>query len=210
MTIQEVMKRYFDWMVNFVIVPSPSGGSMIPLRLGYRYNHSLLLDFLNKMDFIVPVDFGSVDVDRVRDATSMRVEFLLDLKTEGVDCGELSDQMVLPSSVSVLEILVAFARKIESCVMGDSEKGDRTGVWFWTMIYNLKLINISDEAFQSTRGITRWTIQDIVNRWMMREYHVLGDGSLFPLRNQMVNQQKLSMWSQMLSYMCDGSLRGEF
>lgn len=104
----ETENAYFEWLIEHVC--------------GGRYNKLLryrrLLLWLHKTEFIYS---NPMDSNRVDDAVDFRRRF-----------GYLGKE----HSCSVLEMMVALAVRCEEHIMGNQEIGDRTGEWFWEMIYN--------------------------------------------------------------------------
>ena len=61
--------------------------------------------------------------------------------------------------------------------MDDTAYGNRTGQWFWGMIFNLGLGGMYDGQFDQNYAI--W----VLDRFMRREYDMNGDGGLFTVEN---------------------------
>ena len=78
-----------------------------------------------------------LDKNRVDDAEQLRFEFLRDF----------DERAHFDSPISVLEVLVALAKRCEDNIMHDPDYGDRTHEWFWEMITNLGLDGMKNRYF---------------------------------------------------------------
>ena len=95
--------------------------------------------------------------------------------------------------MSVLEVLVAFAMRIDDDIMYDGNL--HASKWFFIMIDNLGMTNFIDDDL----GLT-WTIDDeeqIIDIWMSRQFSPDGKGSIFPTRFTTFDQRNVEMWYQM-------------
>ena len=108
---------------------------------------------------------------------------------------------------SVLEVLVAFAMRIERQVMGDDDLGDRTATWFWEMMRNLSLAKMTNDSFNLDE------VNRILDVWLDRKFDSNGRFSPFPLnqggplmgqfcpKNANLDQKTVDLWYQMQTYM---------
>lgn len=114
-------------------------------------NYTLLLDELYDIPFryVVPSD-----QNRIEDAYALRSEFL-----------DSYDWPRITNKASVLEVLIALARKIDEDLMYDEEFGDRTEEWFWVMVRNLGIC-LSNSHYDSQ------FVEERVNQWMDRTPYV--------------------------------------
>lgn len=88
---------------------------------------------------------------------------------------------------NVFEALVAIALAMENRIMTNSELGDRTVLWFWSMLENLEVV-YTDYDFDE-----EYT-EAIIERWLSRNYDRNGDGSPFPLKNSGEDLRNASIW----------------
>lgn len=165
---QATQEAYFNWLVDHVC-----GGRYIKLL---RYGR--LLRWLHKTEFIY---FNPMDLNRVHDAIDFRRRF-------GYEGG---------NSCSVLEMMVALAVRCEEHIMGDSDIGDRTGEWFWEMIYNLGLENMDDANFDPEY------VDTVTARLLHREYGRNGEGGLFTVTNRAEDMRTVDIWYQMAWYLAE-------
>lgn len=95
---------------------------------------------------------------------------------------------------SVLEMMVALAIRCEEDIMHNPLMGDRTQQWFWKMIVNLGLGGMRDEFYDEQQA------DDILSRFIHRDYSSEGRGGLFVARNCPHDMRSLEIWDQMCWY----------
>jgi len=95
----------------------------------------------------------------------------------------------LLGNCTILEVLIALAKRIAFMTSDSAEEEDDVGYWFWRMIDNLGMTN-KDEINEH-----------ILTIWMERRFKFNGEGSPFPLRKCDKNQTNIEIWYQMQSYM---------
>jgi hypothetical protein len=170
--IPKFKRAYFRWMVKQVTV-NPG-----------HYSYRKLLKYLDSVPFywLVPMD-----VNRAEDAYDMRQDFA----DSGLYLQEFVDNARDAGDASVLEVLLAFARRIDDDIMWDETQGYRADVWFWEMIENLGIC-INDSDFAKNRQF----IEKKVTLFMQR----YGDNWLFPLKKCHQDQKTMDLWMQMNRY----------
>lgn len=95
---------------------------------------------------------------------------------------------------SVLELLVSLSRHVEKTLMTNTEYGDRTAKWFWTMLINLGLNE------QTNSSLDEEFIKATIDRWLKHKYEPNGDGSPFPLKNPPTNLRGCTIWQMLMWY----------
>jgi hypothetical protein len=183
MADSELLNTYYHWLCRGVdIGPEYSKLSSYLFDYPFRWCHDH-------------------DAQRATDGRDLRYYF-------GCEVG-INDYIDIGRSdwVSVLEVLVAFSKRIELQVMGDDELGDRTATWFWDMMRNLSLTRMTNDAFDVN------VINQILDVWLDRKFQSDGKFSPFPLdqfgpksgplaQKSGPNDQRLvDMWYQMQTYM---------
>lgn len=170
--------EYFDWMYDLVCNDKYS-------KLSYRK----LLTHLHKLEFtyIIPMD-----KNRAGDGTNLRYRFAYERYHNDIHkvMNYLDD-----GPCSVLEMLIALAIRCEEQIMDDPDIGDRTGQWFWNMLVNLGLGGMSDSKFNEQRT------DEIVGKFLNREYEENGEGGLFTLKHCGYDLRTVEIWYQMLWYL---------
>lgn len=169
-----VKSDYFEWMYEL----------MCESRFSRTVSYRQLLTFLHDTEFVYFVPY---DENRAEDGIGLRYHFCMIH-----DCLDL--EYCLAGPCSVLEMMVALAIRCEE-TMDDPEKGDRTSQWFWTMITNLGLGSMNDGNF------SEWQVNDVVTRFLEREYEPDGRGGLFRVRGWHRDMRSIEIWHQLLAYM---------
>ena len=126
-----------------------------------------------------------MDENRDQDAIELRRSFLID-----TDRDEFRDLWDNPRSV--LEVLVAFSKRIEIEITGEPGE-DCLGRWFWVMLKNLGIL-------MPDRRFNRDIVESNVDVWLERKFDESGRGGIFPLKNWRNDQRKTDMWYQMHAY----------
>ena len=166
---------YFDWLC--VIVHANE-------QTLYWYD---ILRLLERTEFVVT---HSKDVNRVEDAKGLRNEYRAIFGPYGG---------IPEGPASVLEVLIALAQRGEWDVMHDPELGDRTYVWFWTMIYNLGL-----DQFAYRGALDRLDVDlkvtKILENFMARKYAKDGKGGIFQNKTGQIDMRKEELWNQICYY----------
>ena len=178
MTRNEVVDKYFDWMVILVC--------------GQRYSKHIsydrLLADLHNMDFIWIV---ANDGNRASDGAKLRRRFAL---RQGFEDDSYICEC-LDGPCSMLEMMVALAIRCEETIMDDPLVGDRTGQWFWGMIVSLGLGSMIDSRYD------RDFVRDVIDRFLHRDYEPDGTGGLFKINGCKHDLRKVEIWIQLLWYL---------
>lgn len=179
MTRDELNNRYFDWMYQLVCSRKYTRG------LSYQK----LLNHLHGIDFYYTI---GMDGNRADDGIELRYRFGHENSYEESMIASYLDNR----PCSVLEMMLALAIRCEEQIMDDPDIGDRTGRWFWDMIGNLDLGSMSDSIFD------RNYVNDVVFRFLDRDYERNGEGGLFTVDNGR-DLRSVEIWYQMLWYLND-------
>ncbi len=165
---------YFRWLIELI---------------GDKYiegNYQKLLWKLYSTDYIWELDY---DRNRAADGLFLRhiyarsTGFLVNFDIENRPC-------------TMLEMMIALARKAEDDIMHDPDFGDRTGYWFWTIIQNLGL-DIYDDSYFFESEIDR-----ILDVFLHHRYAKNGSsGGAFPVKTKTRDLRKTDLWWQMNSYL---------
>ena len=176
----EVRDRYLAWLTTYV-----TDG------LSGRYSFNKLLWALYDIDFYAIV---SNDDNRATDGERLREEFAVGSSGEMLDTSTIFEK-----PCSVLEMLIALSIRIDDEIMWNPDKGDRSAHWFWEMIGNLGLNDLSDDRFEANDGYLR--VRMSVGEMLGRTYSTDGIGGLFPLPGFEGNMREMEIWYQMNAYM---------
>lgn len=153
---------YFEWLIAFVADEDDSE------------RFSLLFEFLFRHEYIwiLPRDRS-----RASDGVNLRSRYI-------EETGYLN---VIDGECSWLEMLVALSIRGETEIMMNSQYGDRTALWFWTMMESVNLDNMSDDKYSSS--LVSGRIDEIIN----------GIRFLWPQVRD-VDYSHVEIWYQMLWY----------
>lgn len=198
--IERAQTLYFNWLCDMVHVDNYCGKSWY-----------FLAKILHNIEFywVLPND-----ENRAIHGVKLRQVWMENIEEQAEDLGVGHPMFPLDSLTgpcSVLEMLVGLAVSIESEIMMNQEKGNRTAVWFWEMIINLLYENCRDELqIQGPFEVPlfyRWSdrfidekcgemLQMFVVKIMDRTYDECGLGGLFPLKAMDEDQRNVEIWYQ--------------
>jgi hypothetical protein len=147
-----------------------------------------LLAQLHHKRFVSKVKYDS---NRVQDGIDLRREFL---DVTGFDPGPdwLEDNV---PQCSFLELMIVLARRLAF------DGGGEPNSWFWELVDNLELTPYWDRPRRSR--LSERTIDDILNRVVLREYDPDGRGGFFPLRYPSEDQRGVELWYQLSAYVLE-------
>ena len=131
------------------------------------------------------------DENRALDGLSLRVEF-------GMLNGKSELDSKLDSSrypCSILEMMVALAKRCETEIMEDMDIGRRVGRWFKVMLRNLGVNYERDDIYDEE------FVEFIIAEFLNRGYEPNGNGGLFFVSNTDVDFRKVEIWYQMHAYL---------
>lgn len=182
--MSQIEARYFNWMLRIV------SSRKYPKRFYHK-----LLNFLHSVEFTYTI---AMDGNRASDGIDLRYRFGYEY---GIEQAEIAYRLDY-KPCSVLEMLVALSNRCEESIMADDAEGDRTGLWFWSMLENLGLTVFDDANFDERK------VNDILERFLHREYASNGEGGLVTLNNAPKDLRQVEIWYQLMWYF-DDILKGE-
>lgn len=177
------MQYYFEWLCEKVDLFDPD------------HPKKIIAKMLWETEFY---DLLSMDYNRILDARNLRMVY----------CPELSP-VVRDSTVSVLEVLIAFSYRIENDLFGRNFDEANPSKWFYEMVENMFGMDICLlEDMSIYRAIVvddNLTIHDFlhkrIEKVLERTYEYTGKGGLFPLKKCAKDQRMEDLWYQMQAYM---------
>lgn len=170
MSKNEINKLYFEWMCQKIA--------------DRRNNYKKLLERLHNTEFFYIME---EDENRLEDGLNLRHRF-------EYETGFKDRYGDLDKPCSVLEMMIALSIRLEEQFMVDTDKGNRVGQWFWEMIVNLGLGQMTDSNFDSNK------VDLIIYRFMNREYTRNGKGGLFVIKKKNEDVRKYELWCQACWY----------
>lgn len=171
----QIRNDYKNWLIGLTCSWCSSHG-----------NYTRLMEYLYSREFI-PVYCN--DENRAKDGIEMRFRFVESTGIPGYSYRDVYNY--LTDGCSMLEMMAALARRCEDHIMGDPDIGDRSGVWFFDMITNMHLDEMSDEHFDIS--IAEQIVDNVINH----NYAPNGDGGLFSINNPNIDMRKAEIWYQM-------------
>lgn len=176
--IQGVLHEYFEWLYNIVC------SNEYYDTVSYRE----LLYFLLNYEYVY---YYEMDKNRASDGIDLRYRFANDC---GYDYNFIA-QYLDNRPCSVLEMMIALALDMEENVMSDPEYGNRTAQWFWGMIVNLKIGNMTDDKFNQKNVASK------ITKFMTHQYKRNGEGGLFTIHNTNFDMRTHEVWVQATTYL---------
>lgn len=168
---KSIWADYKDWLLDQVGFSNES--------------YDLLMDELHNSPFIFLI---SRDANRAEDGVYLRGDFAEERGCHPNFAGD--------TECSVLEMLVALAKRIDSEYIGDPSD-EHPEIIFWEMLSNLGLDKCSNRRFRRNH------VQNILTIWLRRDFERNGDGSIFPIRHPNRDQTEIEIWSQMNEYLTE-------
>lgn len=166
--------QYYDWLSSFANLSA----------------HSLLLKklYLTPFEWIIPFDANRAD-----DGIDLRYRFGREHGiSDAIIATELDD-----CPCSILELIVALALRIEEQIMGDESMGNQTSAYIQLMLSSLGLMCYTNRAYSERE------IDDILDRFVNRQYTRTGRGGLFeiPDLDYSRDMRNAEIWYQMCWYL---------
>lgn len=171
---RRIVDEYYQWMFDLICAD----------RYSREISYRRLLAHLHAIPFtyIIPTD-----ANRAADGVDLRYRWA---SIQGYD--EVPE--CLDGPCSVLEMMLAVAIRCEENITYDPDIGDRTSQWFWGMITNLGLGGMRDDIYDPR------LVDEIVYRFLNRDYAPDGAGGLFRIRNCKYDLRTVEIWCQVQWY----------
>lgn len=188
MSEYELTTEYFNWLCSLVRYDGDG-----------RYRVIFYGALLHTL-FTEPFDYqGVLDENRYEDGISMRYRF---------GSEKAYDEAMIATTIdtrdcSMLEMMVALARRCESDIMSDSKYGNRTGEWFWDMISSLGLDEMTDDSYDETY------VLEVLFKFYTKRYSPDGRGGLFTVPDVGDLREK-DIWWQLNQYLALKRKRGDY
>lgn len=161
-----MVESYFEWLSGLAIHNEYS-------RKTYRKLLTQLYD--TEFRYLIPRD-----KNRANDGCDLRWRYT----------STYADNNVPDGPCSILEMMVALAVRCEETIMDDPSYGDRTQQWFWGMVTSLGLARMTNDNYDEKE------VNDILTRFINREYDPDGRGGLFTIRNCNHDLRTAEIWYQ--------------
>lgn len=134
-----------------------------------------------------------MDANRISDGIDLRYRYG---REQGKEDPVIASQLdIYPCNV--LEVLVALSLRIEN-IMDNPADGNRTGYWFWMMMGNLSLTEMTNRHYDEKY------VDDALYIFMNREYQSDGSGGgLVILKYPRVDMRFVEIWDQINWYLTE-------
>lgn len=170
---QSIRRKYYAWLIDIVCSEEQ------------KRDYSALLASLHSREFTW---FVYNDDNRMVDGINLRYEYC---ESIGVNY----DDNEFDFNCTVLEMMVALAKRCKETIIGDYDSFDASTL-FWKMIENLGLIDQTDNNFDG------YGVDDSLNIMLNRQYASDGSGGgLFVVENPRKDLRKVEIWYQMNWYL---------
>ena len=171
--------EYFDWLCEYAGLNDVNG-----------YSYRSLADLLYCKMFR---SFVPHDENRIADGQALREEFITD---NNLDFDDEASDLLNVDDCSVLEMIVALAKRMDFEVYDPDRPTDRVPEFVMVLLTNLGLDIYDDDSDTDYAAI-----DDILNILINRTYEPDGYGGLFPLDCPEEDQTKVEIWQQMMLYL---------
>lgn len=175
---QTIKEKYFDWICALIDHNECDDET----------SYTRLLHYLDNEEFVYILE---MDENRMEDGIDLRYRFGYEMNYPR----EVIENSLGDDSCSVLEMMVALSIRCEEGFMDDIDEGNRTGEWFWNMIENLGLGNMTNLNFNERYSST------VIRKFLNRKYTSNGKGGLFTVKKPKYDMRDVEIWYQMMWYL---------
>ena len=177
----DISQDYFEWLMELAGLKDYGG-----------FSYWLLSKDLHSIDFTWSIE---LDENRNADGKSLREDYFYDCDFPS----EEFDEILYRENASVLEVLVALARRMDFEMSDPDDPTDKTADFFFEMLENLGLDQYDDENYYDLGGESE--VCHVIDIWLRRAYKPDGRGGLFPLACPDDDQRDIQIWYQMMAYL---------
>lgn len=175
-----IENEYFEWLMDL-------SASLCPCR-----SYQMLFEYLYSREFYWNI---LKDSSRAEDGINLRLHFAAGCLKWSFE--EIRDVIYRQYPCSVLEMMVALAQRCEGEIMGNSEFGDRTGLWFNVMLESLHIDGMTDDCYDQDY------VETAIDILLDHQYDRNGDGGLFALNDPPADMRRKDIWLQMCWYLSE-------
>lgn len=194
---ENVRWLYFIWLCGMVGLNGEDPKQQYRLKETDDRTYFMLATRLFESHFTICVP---KDANRVADARALRDEFAL------VESSFIDYSVLDTPGASMLEVMVALARRFDRDVMQTEDEIDRTKEWFWEMLKNSELDVFVDVIFNDADINHLRKMKGIIETINLRDYGEDGKGGFFPLKHPKSDQRKIELWYQMHAYFLENHI----
>lgn len=173
MSDSSIRHEYFIWLSDLV----------------YRNDFDRLLKRLHSTRFRYSIER---DRNRAKDGEGLRYRFAMSRVSDDAPNAIVD---ILSGPCSVLEMMVALSIRCEEDFTDNPHLGNRTSQWFWSMVVSLGLGSMTDNRICYNK------VDDILERFLDRDYEADGKGGLFTIKNCEYDMRDVEIWYQLCWYL---------
>lgn len=169
---------YYAWLVD--LIDDGRGWSDDYSRVLHELFHTIFTFTVHR------------DRNRAAEGTDLRYIYAEEI---GADPDFWTD--FLPVECTVLEMMVALARKWDNELMFDVDNGHRLHEWFFIMLKNCGLDRYPNRLYDED------SVHYIIERFLNRGYERDGRGGLFRTKDQRIDMRETELWYQLNYFVSD-------
>lgn len=179
------LEEYIDWIISERLMIS---------REEYE-SYSRLIHTLLNIEFIWTIP---MDSNRASGGLALRKDFTYEtgLYLDG-------SSGIMPKC-TVFEMLVALAYRCESQLMLDFSKGYRVSRWYYIMLENLGLKDLTNDKWK--RDDSDY-IYEMVENFMNHKYKKNGTGGLFVIKSRKIDMREEEIWKQLMAFLNENYIK---
>lgn len=194
-TPSEVRYAYFIWLMELVGL---NGEDHVKFMTRGKENGTYFR-LANKLMYTTFRPIVPHDINRATDGINLRTWF-------AQSHSAFDNYTVLDDpNCSMLEMLIAFAQRIDRDIMQGPDDPDRSIDWFWLMLGNCGLSVYNDEKFMqydTTNVSIDMVVAELIDNVNSRNYDWRGVGGLFPVKDHKRGDYKtVELWYQMQDFL---------
>ena len=140
---------------------------------------------MHDIDFTYTI---SLDANRYEDGIELRYRFGIE---NDIDAAVIASKLDI-CPCSVLEMMIALSLRIEDNIMIDLDEGSKSERWFWDMVENLGLLDMTNMYYDPEK------VNRIIISLLDRTYSRDGKGGLFTVPNYRYDMRRTEIWYQMM------------
>lgn len=169
-----IRRDYYEWITDKVVDK-------------HDYNKVSYRKLLSYLDTIVYTPIYLMDDCREGDGTSLRYYYACAVNDPD-NVSLVEDAVGRGKTCSFLEMIIGLANRLGTLYRGPDYE-DMTGQYFWMMMNNLGLGQMSDDNFD------RDYCDMVINRFINHRYDPKGKGSLFVLESPDYDLRCMDIWT---------------
>lgn len=177
---RDLNSEYFEWLCSLIRDSKPKKHVSYKKLMIYLYHTEFV--------YVLPMD-----ENRCTDGIDLRYRFGHD---RGIDIHIIASCLDT-SPCSILEMMVALAFYCEEHIMIDPANGLMSGRWFWMMISNLGLEDMTDSNYDEE------LVNGIIWAFLNRDYSRDGAGGLVYIPNCRYDLRQIDIWYQLMIYLSE-------